>query len=169
MRPRVYTDGLALAAAAGLSGCAGLHTAMLAVAGERIDFDDLGSLPAMSAGELCFEISSARHSAREMSLPAELDRAADARLEAVAAEAAKRGLFGDDDLALAMDRRIRVGMPVCGLLAAWGRPERVNRTVTAGGASEQWVYSYIDRRGQGARRARRYAYVADGKITAWQD
>ena len=161
----VYTAGLALFAAA-LSGCAEFHAAML---GERYNFDDMASVSDMSAHELCYEVSVARRDAFEGLLPAARKPGAKARFDEVVAEAAKHGLLGEDDLALAVDRRIRVGMPVCGLLAAYGHPEKVNRTVVAGGASEQWAYWYVDRSGQGPRRARRYAYVADGKITAWQD
>ena len=40
---------------------------------------------------------------------------------------------------------------------AWGRPARVNRTVTAAAAREQWVYG-----------DRQYIYVDNGIITAIQ-
>ena len=35
---------------------------------------------------------------------------------------------------------IRIGMPANQVLAAWGAPNTVNRTVTASGTWEQWVY-----------------------------
>jgi hypothetical protein len=44
------------------------------------------------------------------------------------------------------------------VLEAWGRPEDVNRTITAYGTTEQWVY------GLGC-----YVYFEDGKVTAIQD
>lgn len=42
--------------------------------------------------------------------------------------------------------------------SAWGPPEDINRTTTAYGTSEQWVYSDY-----------RYVYLEDGVVTAIQD
>lgn len=42
----------------------------------------------------------------------------------------------------------------------WGSPSDVNRTTTARGVREQWVYG---------DRARRYIYFVDGVVTAIQD
>ena len=44
------------------------------------------------------------------------------------------------------------------VLEAWGRPEDINRTITAYGTSEQWIY------GLGW-----YVYFENGKVTAIQD
>lgn len=35
---------------------------------------------------------------------------------------------------------IIIGMPRCAAMAAWGTPERVNKTTNSYGTSEQWVY-----------------------------
>lgn len=56
-----------------------------------------------------------------------------------------------------VDRRtVQIGMTSCGIIAALGRPSAVNRTTTALGRSEQWVYRdrgiyvYTEQRGNGA-------------------
>jgi len=43
-------------------------------------------------------------------------------------------------------------------IASWGRPERVNRTLTRGGVSEQWVYGLST-----------YLYFTNGRLTAAQN
>jgi hypothetical protein len=40
----------------------------------------------------------------------------------------------------------------------WGRPEKINRTVTASGTTEQWVYP-----------GRSYLYVTNGRVTGIQN
>lgn len=40
----------------------------------------------------------------------------------------------------------------------WGKPDKVNRTTTAYGTSEQWVYGIS-----------KYVYLENGKVTAIQD
>lgn len=44
--------------------------------------------------------------------------------------------------------------------ASWGRPSDINRTVSASGTREQWVYGEY---------SRRYVYLDDGVVTAIQD
>lgn len=44
------------------------------------------------------------------------------------------------------------------LNSKWGKPEKINRTTTAYGISEQWVYN-----------SSRYVYLKDGIVTAIQD
>ena len=59
----------------------------------------------------------------------------------------------------AVDRgEVLVGMTPSMVRAAWGRPESVNRTTTAAGISEQWVY------GVG-----RYVYLRAGRVYAVQE
>lgn len=55
-------------------------------------------------------------------------------------------------------KQVAVGMTPAMARAAWGEPRYINRTVTAHGASEQWVY------GLG-----RYVYVENGVVTAIQN
>ena len=50
-----------------------------------------------------------------------------------------------------------IGMTTEQCREAWGHPRRINRTTTAYGVSEQWVYGY------------RYLYFENGKLTAIQD
>lgn len=56
-------------------------------------------------------------------------------------------------------RGVSLGMtPDEVLQSAWGKPERVNRTTTAHGVSEQWVYG-----------GRNYLYFDNGKLSAIQN
>jgi Domain of unknown function (DUF4124) len=59
------------------------------------------------------------------------------------------------------NRQVMVGMTAAQAARAWGQPGRVNTTVTASGAREQWVY------GNG-RQGRQYIYVDDGVVSAVQ-
>ena len=52
---------------------------------------------------------------------------------------------------------VRIGMTTEQCRAAWGRPERVNRSVGSYGVHEQWVYG------------RTYLYFEDGVMTSFQD
>jgi hypothetical protein len=55
------------------------------------------------------------------------------------------------------DGKIILGMSADDTRASWGQPDKVNRTVTAGGVSEQWVYGDT------------YVYFEDSILTSWQD
>jgi hypothetical protein len=56
------------------------------------------------------------------------------------------------------DRRVVIGMTSEQVLAAWGRPQKINETVTGTHRSEQWVYS-----DGGA-----YLYFTNGTLTTVQ-
>lgn len=58
----------------------------------------------------------------------------------------------------ALAHEIRLGMPEKCLVASWGPPKEINRTVTQSGTREQWVYA------PGV-----YIYLDNGTVTAWQD
>ena len=57
-----------------------------------------------------------------------------------------------DYVVTALERKVRVGMPLELLLISWGEPEKINRSSYG---PDQYVYG-----GQ-------YVYVEDGKITSW--
>lgn len=59
---------------------------------------------------------------------------------------------------MVMRNEVAVGMTAAQVLESIGEPERRNRTGTATGVREQWVY------GNGL-----YVYVQGGRVTAWQD
>ena len=59
--------------------------------------------------------------------------------------------------AMVKAHKIWVGMTEAQLLKSIGKPEKVNRTVTANGKSEQWVYHG------------NYIYVENGVVTAFQN
>jgi len=59
-----------------------------------------------------------------------------------------------DDVA---NRRISLGMSTCEVVAAWGQPNRSNRSVGSFGVHHQLVYSSA------------YVYLEEGIVTSWQD
>lgn len=52
-----------------------------------------------------------------------------------------------------------IGMTAAQLRASMGEPRKINRTVTASGTHEQWVYGDFGP----------YFYVVEGILTSWQD
>jgi hypothetical protein len=56
-----------------------------------------------------------------------------------------------------VNRRVIIGMNSEQVRAAWGRPERINRTVFPSHTSEQWVYGDS------------YLYFDDGVLASFQD
>jgi hypothetical protein len=67
--------------------------------------------------------------------------------------------ISDSDKALARERLVELGMDECAVAASRGRPNDINRTVTSGGRSDQWVY----RTGP-----YRYVYLHDGVVRSYQ-
>lgn len=59
-------------------------------------------------------------------------------------------------------RAIAIGMTGDEVVRSWGRPHKINVTVTASGRSEQWIY----RRGRIG--LNQYVYVDDGTVTSVQ-
>ena len=59
-----------------------------------------------------------------------------------------------------LQRKAWIGMTAEMLRASWGRPQEVNRTITAAGTREQWVYG-------GA--CKPCVYLDDGVVTSIQD
>jgi hypothetical protein len=76
---------------------------------------------------------------------------------AVAALALKHPDWSDDAIAIVACHRVVVGMSQEQLLASWGRPEQVNRTVVGSSASDQLVYSDNN-----------YVYIENGVVTSYQ-
>lgn len=58
-------------------------------------------------------------------------------------------------------RQVEIGMPAELARAIRGEPSRINRTRTARGTREQWVYGDVGRRD--------YVYVDNGTVSAIQD
>lgn len=63
------------------------------------------------------------------------------------------------DIGYIRERRLRIGMDECSVVAALGKPTALNRTNTAGGRSDQMVY-----RARGM-----YVYTENGRVRAWQE
>lgn len=55
--------------------------------------------------------------------------------------------------------KLKMGMSDCELLASWGYPEDINRSVGSWGTHVQYVY----------RSLKTYVYTRNGKVTSWQD
>ncbi|HSU12701.1 zinc ribbon domain-containing protein [Longimicrobium sp.] len=68
--------------------------------------------------------------------------------------------WGTSDLATIACRQVRIGFDHDRVIAAWGRPNHVNRTTYSFGVHEQWVYGEY---GSG------YVYFEDGAVTAIQN
>jgi hypothetical protein len=70
-----------------------------------------------------------------------------------------------EDLKIELAKKnIRLDMTKDMVLAAWGKPNDINRTVTANGTREQWVYGSY-----GSRYKPKFLYFENGIMTAWQD
>lgn len=66
--------------------------------------------------------------------------------------------FKREDVARRRQEGVRIGMTEDDVLkSSWGRPRKINRTITTQGVREQWVY------------ASGYLYFEDGSLTAIQD
>lgn len=63
-----------------------------------------------------------------------------------------------DEMKLKASKGIKVGMSPQEAIYAWGKPERINRTTTVNGSSEQWVYS-----------SNSYLYFQNGVLVLIQD
>jgi len=63
------------------------------------------------------------------------------------------------DIPYIRDRRLKVGMDECSVVAIYGKPAALNRTNHAGGRSDQFVY-----RDRGV-----YVYTENGIVRAWQE
>ena len=75
------------------------------------------------------------------------------------ARSLERNLMPDEPFPWATAfEQIRIGMTKDQLTAIVGHPERVHRTVTSLGTSEQWVYPQS-----------RYVYLYNGIVTSYQD
>lgn len=61
-------------------------------------------------------------------------------------------------------RAVFIGMSRTAALCSWGKPDRLNRTLTAAGTSEQWVYT-CGSYGRGCK----YLYIRDGAVSGAQD
>lgn len=79
------------------------------------------------------------------------------RVAQILEEAGRDETWVTDMITSAMSGRVFVGMPAAAALAAVGTPKKINRTLSAGGPHEQWVYE------------NGYIYVEDGFVRSIQD
>lgn len=64
-----------------------------------------------------------------------------------------------------MERKIILGMTKKDVIASWGQPNDINKTVTTYGTDEQWVYGFISLYSDTLQ----FLYFDDGILTSWQD
>lgn len=87
----------------------------------------------------------------------EIGKKYEGRLPAL--EAAQEARSRAEDIAERKRHGVRIGMTSEeALQSSWGRPQEVNRTITARGTREQWVYG-----------GRSYLYFENGTLTAIQN
>jgi hypothetical protein len=77
------------------------------------------------------------------------------------AETLRKATFTDREIEAIIARRIFIGMSEDALIESWGKPNDINRTVNAYTVHKQYVY--------GVSPHKKYVYVDDGVVTAWQD
>lgn len=121
---------------------------ILAATAEDIKADK--KVDALELGAFCFKLGPA---IRQPVGKDEVYRAAMLR-RAVRAE----GLTGAMQGAIKVREPI-LGMNLCSVMAAFGRPNRANRTTTGRGVHWQLVYDH----------PKRYIYLDNDKVTSWQD
>jgi hypothetical protein len=78
-------------------------------------------------------------------------------VEIASAEALRRKLFVAGDVERIKRTSVGIGMTEDALLCALGTPDKVNRTVNAGGTHKQYVYGGV------------LVYTDNGKVIAFQD
>lgn len=79
-------------------------------------------------------------------------------------ESIKNSSWSDEIKDLCVKQKISLGMTKEQVIASWGKPNDINRTVTMRGVSEQWVYGSY-----GSYAKHKLLYFEDNKLTAWQD
>lgn len=66
----------------------------------------------------------------------------------------------DEKIKMAIrEGKLIIGMNRDQAIASWGKPEKINRTVTRAGNTEQWVFGSFGP----------FVYFENGILTAWQD
>ncbi len=86
------------------------------------------------------------------------------RNELMFEEARSRELLTDDEIQLIKEEKIRIGMSETALIASWGYPNKINRSVGSYGVDKQFVYGRYSRYSSPT-----YVYVENGKVISWQD
>ena len=66
--------------------------------------------------------------------------------------------YGKENAKLIIESKVRIGWSSDMCRESWGKPDRINRTTTAWGVHEQWVYGYNN-----------YLYFEKGILTTIQN
>lgn len=69
-----------------------------------------------------------------------------------------------------LNGKVFIGMNTEQVLASWGKPNDINRTVFEWGVHEQWVYGGLSGYGRYSSYTEpTYLYFEDGLLKSWQD
>jgi hypothetical protein len=74
------------------------------------------------------------------------------------------GYLSDYTKQCVLEGKIHIGMEAIAVVASWGRPNDINRSVGSWGIHEQWVYG-----GYPSSSKATYVYFEDARVTSWQD
>lgn len=86
------------------------------------------------------------------------------RTDTILQEAKMRKLISDDEVSLIQRKSIKIGMSELALIASWGDPTTVNKSVGSYGTHKQYVYGGYSRYSSPT-----YVYVENGQVTSWQE
>ena len=70
-----------------------------------------------------------------------------------------------------LEGQIGLGMKAKEVVASWGQPDDINKTVGSWGVHEQWVYGYTKYYGSGVSGfvPKYFLYLENGRLTSWQN
>lgn len=80
----------------------------------------------------------------------------------VTKELERRGTFTPDEWVLIREKSVKIGERQLVVICTMGWPSRVNKSMTAAGSSDQWIYEV-------AANKFVYMYLTNGILTAWQN
>jgi len=78
-------------------------------------------------------------------------------------EAISWGLITKEDVGQISRREIKIGMSEQALIASWGKPTKINKTVGNLGVHKQYIYGSYSK-----YEKPKYVYIDNGKVTSWQ-
>lgn len=89
------------------------------------------------------------------------------RADLLMGEIENRNLLDDIEMSLAAEKKIALGMSSLAVRCSWGRPHKINRTLTSSSSREQWVwYSSFYR---SPDRIKGIVYIDRGQVSAVQN
>lgn len=138
-----------------------LALTLFGCAGAPVKLEDI---PSLTDSDLIRETAWAR--SMERGYLGWRGRSKDKHIAALLDEAFQRRPQWDEDVREAIvNEQIQLGMTASQVRLSWGNPSDVNRTVSAHGTHEQWVYGRFTTYST----PHHYLYFDDGVLTSWQN